>query len=247
VKGLRAVVGTRGEILEQPIFTPPWAQPGPERALEIERQFGRPASRWPEVRFSHAGVPGLAVFEDVIDPNLELAMVRTVRTIWDLQRGERLATGGSPEQSLRATHHFPSHLLHEWPAFSASRQAVVRAVSKAFGEPTMGTPAEVMSNAYEPGFVLNQHVDGDNRMGTWRPLSCVLSLEVDSYMRLGRLANPSEFQFEGPAAHHDIKPFDVAIPRRSLLVMAGEAATIWTHGFGALESPRCSVVYRRWS
>lgn len=93
--------------------------------------------------------------------------------------------------------------------------------------PRMGMPDSVIASRYNEGAWLPFHADPF----VWSDTICVLNLLADSTLTM--LYPPTG------------ERRDLHVPRRSLVIMGGNARAIWQHGIEKVESPRIAVVLRK--
>lgn len=169
-------------------------------------------------------VPGASLIEDFITPDeaydLEATLRHTASTI--LSRPGR------------------EHRFLEVDQGDRLVSGIVSRVSLLMG--WVRGPAEVFGNVYPIGHGLSTHSDGASlaKLG-------LANLTVGAGTPF-RLLEPMDPDTDGGifvsrnGARRDL---EVWLPSRSLLVMTGESATIWAHGFEPLDEPRVSVILRR--
>ncbi|KAG8470985.1 hypothetical protein KFE25_009406 [Diacronema lutheri] len=167
-----------------------------------------------------ARVPGLALLEEYIDEAEQARLVRAIDVATDAW--EARSDGG------RCVRHYGLRFDYAtaradtsgerppWPAWCAELSA--RLVADGIAP---CAPDQITVNSYRPGEGIPWHCDTHSAFGR---VICSLSLLADIVMRFRGAAEPGE----PPRA-----PLAVRLPRRSLLVLAGDARYGWEHSISA--------------
>lgn len=176
-------------------------------------------------------VPGLECHHPFISPDEEQRLLEIVdASEWQLDLSRRVQHYGWRYDYTARTVTVDQHLgpLPAW------LQTLARRITEST---LMELADQVIVNEYEPGQGIARHTDCRPCFG---PTVAMVSLGSDIQM-----------DFESPTGDHLVP---LLVPRRSLIVLTGEARTHWKHGiarrrsdrrFGLTRARRVSLTFRR--